>query len=427
MSPNLGLELAYNLRYGDIHVEDTDLMESTQLAALRSVFKLVRTPGLGARKIKQLCDHFGTAEQVLKADSKSLAELPGFGKSVVSALEKTRADATVDTWIDAELERATRLQITIMGYGHPDYPVSLANIYDPPPVLYVRGVLPATVQGGLEHLRSLAIVGTRDPSDYGLKISRDFASDLAQIGVTVLSGLALGVDGAAHQGVLDALRKSSAAAPTVAVLGSGVDVLYPYKHTRLAQDIIATGGAILSEYAIGTKPNARNFPGRNRIINGLSAGTLVVEAGAKSGALITADYASEEGRTVLAVPGRAGDNNAAGTLGLLKQGAVLVTSVQDILDEFGWQPQQVQQTVQAGQTPASGTANLLEADTTARLSADEQALLQLIHTLEAPLLDDLIVASGKPAQDILVTLTMLELAGAVQLAPTGRYKALKGS
>ncbi|MEM7734281.1 MAG: DNA-processing protein DprA [Deinococcota bacterium] len=403
------------------------MTDSAYLTTLHSTFKLLRTRGLGARKIKQLCDAFGSAEQALQADAEALAELPGFGPSVVKALAKTQQDSTIDNWIDAELARAARLQVALICYGQAAYPSSLASIYDPPAVLYVRGTLPEMLHAELSQLRALAIVGTRDPSDYGLSMSRELARELALTGVSVVSGLALGVDGAAHQGVLDAIRQTSSAAPTVAVLGSGVDVTYPYKHNALAQEIVATGGAIVSEYAIGSKPNARHFPGRNRIINGLSAGTLVVEAGAKSGALITADYASEEGRTVLAIPGRSSDARAAGSLGLLKQGAVLVTAVQDILDEFGWQHIAQSSTktsthnMGAKAVTINNTANALAVN----LSEAERILLKLLYDRGALLLDDLIVASGQSAQELLATLTMLELNGAISLDAQGRYQALK--
>ncbi|MEM6430506.1 MAG: DNA-processing protein DprA [Deinococcota bacterium] len=414
------------------------MMDETQLPALRSTFKLLRTPGLGARKIKQLCDYFGSAERALHADADSLTSLPGFGPSHVKAIGKTHQDTRIDTWIDAELERAARLHVKLICYGQTGYPKSLANIYDPPAVLYVRGNLPDMLQARLDHLRCLAIVGTRDPSNYGLDMSRTLAQELALAGVSVVSGLALGVDGAAHQGVLNAIKQHSDAAPTVAVLGSGVDVTYPYKHNRLAQEIVATGGAIVSEYAIGSKPNARHFPGRNRIINGLSAGTLVVEAGAKSGALITADYALEEGRTVLAIPGRSGDTRAEGSLGLLKQGAVLVTAMQDILDEFSWQHVAQSSTNSATPnlmtpslatndvaTPNAATSSTAIHSASVSLSEAERALLTIIYDRDAVFLDDLIAASGKSAQELLVTLTMLELQGAISLNAQGRYQALK--
>ncbi|MEZ4630793.1 MAG: DNA-processing protein DprA [Deinococcales bacterium] len=164
----------------------------------------------------------------------------------------------------------------------------------------------------------MAIVGTREASDYGLETSRRLAYDLAAQGVAVISGLALGVDSKAHEGCL------AAGGETVAVLGSSVDIIYPKDNITLAKKITEQGGAVMSEYRIGTSPQAHNFPGRNRIINGLARGVVVVEGSKRSGAMITADYALEEGRSVFAVPGRIGDSKSEGTLNLLKQGAILL-------------------------------------------------------------------------------------------------------
>lgn len=379
---------------------------------LVSTLQLVRTPGLGARKIKLLCDHFGNATRVQEADAPALEDVEGMGVTLIAALLKTRQDDSVLHWIDALCARADAQGVRMLASSHEDYPTCLQQIFDPPPVLYVRGTLPATVQGGLEHNRALAIVGTRDASDYGRDICRSIAESLTEAGVSILSGLALGIDGEAHSGAVRALRSSKRVAGTVAVLGCGVDVVYPRQHERLSGDILATGGAIVSEYALGTRPDRKHFPGRNRIINGLSAGTLVVEADIKSGALITAEYAAQEGRTVFAIPGRIGDKRSAGTLELIKQGAHLVTSAQDILDAFHWH---------AHQEHAS-QASLFVAP---ELPASEQHLLTIIQDKGEPLLDDLMAATGMPAQELLVTLTLLELKGIVRSLATGRYAVVR--
>lgn len=375
---------------------------------LVSTLQLLRTPGLGARRIKLLCDYFGNAVRVQEADAVALEGVEGMGKTLINALLSTRKDDEVLSWVEQTCERADAQSVRMLASGHEDYPTCLQQIFDPPPVLYVRGNLPETVQGGLEHNRALAIVGTRDASDYGRDISHHLAESLTEAGVSVISGLALGIDGAAHQGAVRALRSGKRNAATVAVLGCGVDVMYPHKHERLSRDILETGGAIVSEYPLGTRPDRKNFPGRNRIINGLSSGTLVVEADVKSGALITAEYAAQEGRTVFAIPGRIGDKRSAGTLELIKQGALLVTAAQDVLDAFHWH--------------AAQQASLFAAP---ELPENEQRLFTLIQDQGEPLLDDLMAATNMPAHELLPLLTLLELKGVVRTLETGRYAAVR--
>lgn len=375
---------------------------------LVSTLQLLRTPGLGARSIKLLCDHFGNATRVQEADAVALEGVEGMGKTRIDALLATREDDDVLSWIEKMFERADSQSVRMLASSHKDYPTCLQQIFDPPPVLYVRGNVPETVQGGLETNRALAIVGTRDASDYGRDISRYLAQSLTEAGVSVISGLALGIDGAAHQGAVQALHSGKRKAATVAVLGCGVDVIYPHKHERLSRDILETGGAIVSEYPLGTRPDRKHFPGRNRIINGLSSGTLVVEADVKSGALITAEYAAQEGRTVFAIPGRIGDKRSAGTLELIKQGALLVTAAQDILDTFHWHAAQ--------QTSLFATPELPD---------NEQRLLTIIHDHGEPLLDDLMAATNMPAHELLPLLTLLELKGVVRTLATGRYAAVR--
>ncbi len=363
--------------------------------ALHAVLALTFTPGLGPRKIRGLLEHFGSAETVAAASAFDLRAVEGIGPKLAESLVRARADAV--TKADAELNRAERSGVTLLAFGTADYPESLAQIYDPPSVLYVRGELPQNVFGNLSTLRSLGVVGTRNSSPYGFDLSRRFSQELAASGVVIVSGLALGVDTAAHEGAL--------AAPdgrTVAVLGSSVDIVYPGQNRRLAEQIADGRGAVVSEYRLGTAPRAENFPGRNRIISGLSRGVLVVEGGKKSGALITAEYALEEGRTVFAVPGRVGDPKAEGALELLKQGAVLTQGPADIVSEFGWQHAPVTRVDPPG-FPGELTA--------------------LIRSRGEPLLDDLVTATGKGTSELMVALTLLELQGVVQTLPSGRYRA----
>jgi DNA processing protein len=369
--------------------------------ALHAVLTLTFTPGLGPRKIKGLLEHFGAPSALAGAEAGDLLAVEGIGRKLAGSVVAARREAGVKA--DAELARAERQGVTLLALGTPGYPEALGQIYDPPAVLYVRGSLPDGVHGSLERLRSLGVVGTRNATPYGLELSRRLAQELAAQGVAIVSGLALGVDTAAHEGAL-----AAPGGETVAVLGSGVDVVYPGQNRRLAERLLAQGGALVSEYRLGTAPRAENFPGRNRIINGLSRGILVVEGGKKSGALITADYALEEGRTIFAVPGRVGDPRAEGPLELLRQGAVLTQRAADITDEFGWRAPSAPSAAPSG--AASTTLSGLPAE-----------LAALIRDRGEPLLDDLIVATGKSAPELLPTLMTLELSGVIRTLPSGRY------
>ena len=360
-------------------------------AVTRAYLSLTRARGLGPRKTKLLVEHLGSAEAVLAATRAELLAVPNVGPSLAQAISAAKED----TWADEEAQRAERLGVDIVHFEHAAYPDSLRAIYDPPALLYVRGHLP----DALRELRAVGIVGTRDASDYALKLTETLAVELAEAGVTVVSGLALGVDSAAHRGAVKVEGGS-----TVAVLGSGVDTIYPRQNSGLAKTIWQDKGAVISEYPLGTQPKPTNFPGRNRIINGLCKGVVVVEAGSRSGALITADYAANEGRTVFAVPGRVGDPRSKGTLELLKQGAVLVQETSDILQELGWD------------TPARS-----HPERQVDLSAEQQTVADLIAKLGTPLLDDLVTPAAMDAPKLLPLLTLLELQGVIKTLPGGRY------
>ena len=349
--------------------------------------------GVGPRKIKLLLSHFGSAERVLAADDKTLREVEGVGPRLVRELNAAKESK----WPFEELSRVRALGLTLLHLDAPEYPEALRAVYDPPTLLYVRGELPE-LRGAAP--KSVGVVGTRGASEYALHFTEALARTLAEAGVLVVSGLALGVDTAAHRGSL--LPENGR---TVAVLGSGVDVIYPSQNRELAKQIAEGRGAVVSEYGVGTRPNARNFPGRNRIINGLSSGVVVVEAGHKSGALITAEYAAEEGRAVFAVPGRVGDPRSGGTIALLKQGAILLESAQDIFDEFSWSA-----------TPSQQPAIKLE--------PEEADLARRIQKLGEPLLDDLNGGNAAQTPQLLMKLTKLELKGVVKQLPGGRYACL---
>ena len=353
---------------------------------------LKHAKGLGPRKAKILLEALGSAVEVVNIKSSDLLRVDSVGPALVRAIEAAKAS----DWPAKEWQRAQKLGVDLIHPEHKEYPESLKAIFDPPLLLYVRGKLP-NLQGAAP--KSFGIVGTRNASDYALQLTKALARDLAQQGVAIISGLALGVDSAAHEGAL-----AANGGQTVAVLGSGVDIIYPRQNGTMAKKIAEGHGAIVSEYSLGTSPHARNFPGRNRIITGLSKGILVVEAGEKSGALITADYAAEEGRQVFAVPGRVGDPRSIGALKLLKQGAVLVQDTTDILDEMDWQ----------SNTTAQPKAKLT-------LEPKDAALVALIEQLETPLLDDLITSSQQTAAQLLPQLMQLELKGIIRTLPGSRY------
>jgi len=274
-----------------------------------------RVPHIGPARIERLVLRFGSlqAAWVAPADrlravleSKPLAEL----LEARGRIEPRR-----------EEERLTMLGIRAVHPGHPDYPRLLAEISGRPPVIYLRGELTPTDES------SVAIVGTRRATAYGRQAAERIAAELAAAGVTVVSGLARGVDAAAHRAVLEAGGR------TIAVLGSGPDVIYPAEHRRLAEQVIASG-AIISEQRPGAKPDAQNFPARNRIISGLSIGVVVIEAPVRSGALITASFAADQGRDVFVVPGSVFAPSSEGTNALLRDGARLVRDGADILEDL---------------------------------------------------------------------------------------------
>ena len=285
----------------------------------RALIALSLVSGVGPGRIRALLARFGSAVVALEASRKALASVPSIGPQTAAAI------ATFDAHdaVEEQLRRAAQHGVTLVPVWERQFPRLLRQIYDPPAFLWVRGTLAEADQ------RAVSIVGTRRSSDYGRRMAHDFAFELGQRGFTVVSGLAYGIDAAAHQGALEAGGR------TLAVLGSGADRIYPAKHTSLAKEIMQQG-AVLSEYPLGAAPDAPNFPRRNRIISGLSLGTLVVEAHEKGGALITARMAVEQNREVFALPSAVHSRSGVGTNRLIQQGhALLVLSVDDIIEELG--------------------------------------------------------------------------------------------
>ncbi len=303
-------------------------MERDELAAW---LRLYATPGVGDNTARRLLATFGLPQQIFAQSTAALRTIASAAQCEALQQKPAQWPEWVETawhWLNVDTQHRR-----ILTLGDPSYPPSLLNIEDPPLMLYAMGNLLAWDSIGPVECaaRSIAIVGSRNPTAQGAINARQFAHALAQAGLTVVSGLALGVDGAAHEGALEGTPSNLLA--TVAVVGTGLDRVYPRQHRDLAHRI-AEHGLILSEYPLGTPPLAANFPRRNRIIAGLSQGTLVVEAALQSGSLITARLASEQGKDVFAIPGSIHATQSKGCHALIKQGAKLVESAQDVLEEW---------------------------------------------------------------------------------------------
>jgi DNA processing protein len=305
---------------------------------------------------------------------------------------------------EADLERMTRRGYRLLVLGEPDYPPLLSAIPDPPIALTVRGELHR------EDALALSVVGSRRATPYGRDTARRLSRDLASFGLTIVSGLARGIDGAAHEGALEASGR------TLAVLGSGLDDLYPREHRKLA-DRIAERGALLSELDLDEPPLARNFPRRNRIITGLSLGTLVVEAAAKSGSLISARLALEQDREVFAVPGPVSSPSSEGVHALLRDGARLVTRAEDVLEEFR---EEVREALKQRATERREPMP----DEPDKLDSEERALLTLLRSHHDALdLDSILDGLPLPVDRAIAALSRLEVEGRIARLPGGLYHA----
>ena len=341
-------------------------------------FNLVK--GIGSAKLQALRDHFSSLEEAWQADEGSLREI-GIDQRTIHSFMAARLALN----LEREEEKLAKQEVRVLCWDSADYPTALRSIPNSPPVLYVRGQLQPQDSLGV------AIVGTRKLTSYGKQVAHDLALGLAESGITVVSGLAKGIDAIAHKTTLEQGGR------TVGVLGSGLDCIYPVDHTPLVKGIVAGHGAVVSEYGLGVHPEAKNFPPRNRIISGLSLGVIVVEAAEQSGALITADFAREQGRELFAVPGNISSWSSRGTNALIQQGAKLVMGVDDVLSELNLSRKEAQVAVQLA---------LPE-------SAEEAALLA--HLSQQPLhIDELSRQTQLPIALVSSTLTLMELKGAVR-------------
>jgi DNA processing protein len=338
-------------------------MQPSQLPATELPYWLAlwRIPDIGPIRFAKLLRIFPRLEELFKLRIGALTHIHLPAHSL-AALQKPDWAA-----VEKDLRWAEAAQQHIITLQHPDYPAQLKEIASAPPLLFVKGHLPSLAS------QQLAIVGSRNPSIIGKETALSFAQSLSQSGLTITSGLALGIDGACHQGALRAGGK------TIAVLGSGIDIIYPKRHKQLAEQIMSSEGAVISELPTGVAPMAENFPRRNRIVSGLSLGVLVVEATLHSGSLITAHLAAEQGREVFAIPGSIHNPLSRGCHVLIRQGAKLVETAQDILEELPTtttiKPQQAPQTSQPSPRPHKPRTTPLEKKS---LDEDYQQLLECI-------------------------------------------------
>jgi DNA processing protein len=364
-------------------------MDDAQLSEKRYWVGFNLVKGIGAARMRMLLDTFGDAQNAWQAPAEAL-RAAGLGPKVLETFLKIRSSVNLELiW-----ERIQAQGITVLTWEDEDYPARLNEIPQPPPVLYVRGSLLA------EDAWAVAVVGTRRITSYGKQVSEEIAANLARSGITIVSGLARGVDAAAHQAALQAGGR------TLAVLGSGVDHIYPPENRRLAEQIIQHG-ALLSDYAPGTQPDSANFPPRNRIISGLARAVIIVEAGKTSGALITAAFAAEQGREVFAAPGNIYAPQSVGTNLLIQQGARPYLNYQDVLEVLNLAQVSEQRAARA----------ILPADAL-------EAQLYAVLTNEPLHVDEIRTRTDLPIEKVSATLVMMELKGMVRQVGGMQYIAV---
>jgi len=396
--------------------------------------RLTLTPGVGSETARKLLAAFGLPEAVFGQSTLALKQVVSTAQANSLHLEPPKlADLLEMTWSWLQQTGEGSAQRHIVLLGDPEYPASLLTIEDPPLMLYLLGAgkfitnpapeheeraLPAinTIANNLTGslVQSVAVVGSRNPTPQGATNARQFAKALAQAGLTVVSGLALGVDAAAHEGALDSVQAGDRWLATVAVVGTGLDRVYPKENRELAHRI-AEHGLLMSEYPLGTPPLPANFPKRNRLIAGLAQGTLVVEAALRSGSLITARLAGEQGKEVFAIPGSIHSTQARGCHALIKQGAKLVESAQDVLEELNIEPRS---------TSATNTvAATAQPESVAGLFDTEDVVLQALG-FDPVGLDALQARLQLDTADLQAQLMTLELDGQLARLPGGLFQRL---
>jgi DNA processing protein len=364
---------------------------------------LALTPGIGPRRILRGVERCGCADHVLHLPLTELEalEFPAQAAQFIGSGEAARS-------ADQELEKLTASGATILTYRDEAYPERLRQIFDPPALLWIRG------DASLLSRPIIAVVGTRHPTPYGTGMAEMLSRDLALRGITILSGMARGVDTAAHKGAIAAKK------PTVAVWGTGVDVIYPKENKSLAEQIIAGGGAILSELPLGTFPAPQNFPKRNRIISGMSVGVLVIEAAEYSGTRVTARCALEQNRDVFAVPGNITNKNSWGPNLLIKQGAKLTSSWEDVWEEL---PSDVRMTLEQSEGFASGSHSDASLFEESPLPPSEARVVSVLRQDEALQMDEILekLEPELSSSEVFTALFELELAGRIRQLPGKNY------
>jgi len=357
------------------------------------------TPGLGPARARKLVQVFGSLDGVFRA---SLTELEGTGIQAVSA--QAIATGKSGELAREEIAKAADAGATLISSDESLYPPRLKEIYDPPLLLYVRGNVNALLQPGI------AMVGTRHPTPYGSGMAERLGADLAAQGLVIISGMARGVDTASHRGAISAKGK------TIAVFGTGVDVIYPKENSRLSEQILALGGAFISEFPLGTFAAPQNFPIRNRILSGMSLGVLVVEAAEYSGTRITARCALEQNRDVFAVPGNVTNKNSWGPNTLIKQGAKLVATWEDVWEDLPAEVKLALTPTPSSESDGHTTSSLFPED---GLPPHEKKILTLLKADEPTHIDELVerLETEMSSSEIFAALFELELCGKVRQMP----------
>jgi len=363
---------------------------------------LLLTPGVGAGRARKLVEHFGEVGRIFTA---SLTELEALGLPAAAAqgvgLGKSLELAS------EEYDHARELGASLVVPGDVEYPKRLLEIYDPPLALYLRGNSEVIDKPGI------SVVGTRHPTPYGVSMAERLACDLAAHGLIIFSGMARGIDTAAHRGALNAHGQ------TVAIWGTGIDEVYPKENRKLADQILENGGAIITEFPLGTFPAPQNFPVRNRIISGISLGVLVIEAAEYSGTRVTARCALEQGREVFAVPGNVTTKNSWGPNTLIKQGAKLVATWEDVWEEL---PVDIRLVLTPPEQPASAEAAPASLFDGAQLPPSEKRVLALLKVDESTHIDQIVerLSAYLSSSEIFEALFELELSGRIRALP-GKY------
>ena len=363
----------------------------------RNYIRLNLADGIGAVRTNQLIEHFGSIEEIFRSNANQLQQIDGIGPKLAHAITSIGDDD-----VEKELALAEKYEVQILCIEDADYPAALKRIYDPPPVLYIRGRLEQN------DTVALAIVGARRCSHYGLEQSGRFASLLVRAGFTIVSGGARGIDAASHRGAI------AAGGRTIAVMGCGLAKTYPPENKKLFDEIVSQDkGAIISELPMSIGVKGQNFPKRNRIIAGLALGVLVVEASTRSGALITAKLALEQGKEVFAIPGKVDSPYSTGTNTLIAKGsAALVSCLEDILENLDHLGEVITEQGPIIESPVRNIAlNEKEATLIKHLSTDELSL------------DELIRRSGLSAGEVSATMTILAIKGLITQQPDGKFVA----